>query len=127
MEERTNNLYRELGKLESRVCNLEQQSSSSASRVEDAINKVDVLAESFRASQKENDERWNTVLEKLKIVEDIQEIKTTLQTAGRLVSGLAKGIKWIAGLAVIIGAAVAAWKAGDVPGLLQAAGMLWGN
>ena len=127
MEERTNNLYRELGKLESRVCNLEQQSSSSASRVEDAINKVDVLAESFRSSQKENDERWNTVLEKLKIVEDIQEIKTTLQTAGRLVSGLAKGIKWIAGLAVIIGAAVAAWKTGDVPGLLQAAGMLWGN
>lgn len=127
MEEPSKELYRELGKLETRVCHLEQQAMGHVSKVDDVVARVEVLAETFRAAQKEGDERWNLVLEKLKIVEDIQEIKTTLQATGKLLSGAARGLKWLAGFVVVVAAAVAAWKSGDVSGLLQAAGMLWGQ
>lgn len=109
------------------MCHLEQQALGQGSKMEDVVARVEGLAETFRAAQKEGDERWNLVLEKLKIVEDIQEIKTTLQAAGKLLSGAARGLKWLGGFVIILAAAIAAWKSGDVSGLLQAAGMFWGQ
>ncbi len=109
------NLPYQVGQIDSRVSVVEQRLAKHEVQIS-ALEQGDAAMMSKLA---QNDERWQQVAEKLQIVDQIQDIHTTIRTVGKMMSTIARAIKYCVVTTAICSGIYVSIHTGDLNSLLQ--------
>lgn len=107
------NIHSRMGSVEARMQSVESRLDKHEVQIS-ALEKGDAA---MLAKLSENDSRWVTVQEQLKVVEQIQDIQRTMTSIGKLFIGAARAIKWLITMTAIVCGIYAAIHTGDLTSL----------
>ena len=109
------NIHSRMGAVEARMDAVEQRLDRHDTRIKD-LERGDAA---MLAKLAENDARWQTISEKLQVVEQIKDIQVTMTNIGKLLKAGAAGVKWCLLTASLVSGIYLAIKAGDLSSLLS--------